>query len=84
MDRVLNVKLDPLNFIIRFQVHIPILPILQLQVGIGIHCTENRVVPQLVHRPVAILTDIIKDLGINDVIKNSTMNGEIKYLKTID
>ncbi len=77
-------KFDPLNFIIRFQVHIPILPILQLQIGIGIHCTENRIVPQLVHRPIAILTDIIKDFNISDAIKNATINGEIEYLKTND
>ncbi len=45
--------------------------------GIGIHCTVEKVVPQLVHRTVAILTDIIKDLNL-DVNKGLIMNSVTK------
>jgi hypothetical protein len=45
--------------------------------GIGIHCTVEKVVPQLVHRTVAILTDIIKDFNL-DVNKGLIMNSVTK------
>jgi hypothetical protein len=61
--------------------------------GIGIHCSVEKVVPQLVHRTVAILTDIIKDFNLdvnkglimNSVTKsNSSLNDVIKDFKISD